>query len=304
MLRIGDHFWTLRAVFLVASSCSALAADHRAAHGLWVWKSSEVLESPRGAETLRDFCLSETINEVYVSFSVSAGVSAEIRVAELIVLLHKSNIRVDALLSSENADEPGEHRERLLDHVRSVVRFNRTHAASRFDGIHLDIEPQKRPENDGPGNLRFFPGLVDAYRAVRTRAEAAGLSVNADIQNKLLKGNVSERRRLLSSLPNLTLMLYELDSPGDRQNTEAKIQKLRAASRNFLKIAYEGLDQPDLATMTIALRTPDYGELLPRMLRTLDEGNRSDPHYRGWAWHSYGDSRNMALAPLLIRSGM
>jgi len=295
MLRIADRWWTLRAALLVVSSCSALSADHRPTRGLWVWKSPEVLDAPRGAETLRDFCLSKTINEVYVSFSASAGASSERRLAGLIVLLHGSNIRVEALLSSENADEPGEHRERFLEHVRSVVRF---------DGIHLDIEPQQRPENNGPGNLRFLPGLVDTYRAVRAKAEPAQLSVNADIQTKLLKGNVSERRKLLSSLPRLTLMLYELNSPGDGQSSEAKIQKLRAVSHNFLKIAYEGLDQRDLATMAIGLRTPDYGEMLPEMLRALDDANRSDPHYRGWAWHSYGDSRKMALVPSLLRSGM
>ena len=49
---------------------------------------------------------------------------------------------------------------------RESWNFNRRHSGERFDGIHLDIEPQQRPENKGPGNLRFLPGLADAYRAV------------------------------------------------------------------------------------------------------------------------------------------
>jgi hypothetical protein len=40
----------------------------------------------------------------------------------------------------------------------------------------------------------------------------------------------------------------------------------------------------------IALRTPDYGGLLPRMLKTLDDANHSNRHYQGWARHSYNDS--------------
>jgi hypothetical protein len=41
--------------------------------------------------------------------------------------------------------------------------------------------------------------------------------------------------------------------------------------------------------MVIALRTPDYGELIPQMLTNLDDANRANPHYLGWARHSYND---------------
>ena len=109
------------------------------------------------------------------------------------------------------------------------------------------------------------------------------------IQNKLLKGSLAERRLLLSSLPRLTLMLYELSSPSDGETVEKKKEKLQAASQKFLDMAYAGLPDPNLAKMVIALRTPDYGELLPKMLNTLDESNRENQHYGGWARHSYND---------------
>ena len=259
-------------------------------HGLWVWKSPSVLEAPGGAERLLHFCQAEDINEVYVSVSERSEPSMEGRFADVIALLHQSDIRVEALLSSENADEGGKHLDKLLSHVREIVQFDRNHPTDRFDGIHLDIEPQQRAENKGPGNLRFLPGLVDAYRAVRSEAERSRLTVNADIQTKLLKGNLDERRMLLSSVPRVTLMLYELSSPNDGQNVDQKMEKLRTTSRKFLEIAYEGLGDQNLAEMVIALRSPDYGELLPRMLRTLDEANGNNPRYRGWARHSYNDT--------------
>ena len=53
--------------------------------------------------------------------------------------------------------------------------------------------------------------------------------------------------------------------------------------------AYADLPDPNLAKMVIGLRTPDYGELLPRMLNTLDEANRENQRYGGWARHSYND---------------
>jgi len=289
--------WTLRTILLIcASSFCSTARDIGAPqsntalhHGLWVWKGPSVVESPNGAELLGDFCRSNDINEIYISVSAHGDTSPDDRFAHLIDLLHRSNIRVEALLSSENADELGKHREKLLDHVRAVLQFNRSHPADRFDGIHLDVKPQQRPENKGPGNLRFLPGLVDAYRAARVLAEPAHLAINADIQNKLLKGDLAERRMLLSSLPRLTLMLYELSSPNDGDTPEKQIEKLQAASQRFLDVAYEGLRDPNLAKMIIGLRTPDYGERLPRMLQTLDETHQANPHYLGWARHAYGD---------------
>jgi hypothetical protein len=267
----------------------AFAGDAVPTHGLWIWKNPPVVDAAHGAEKLRDFCQAQGINEVYVSISTLSGAAQKTQLAHLISLMHRSNIRVEALLSSENADEPGEHREKLLEKVREVVQFNRTRAADRFDGIHLDIEPQQRPENKGAGNLRFLPGLVDAYRAVRALAEPAHLPVDADIQNKLLKGTLAERRMLLSSLPKLTLMLYELSSPKDGKSVQEKKEKLQAESQKYLDLAYADLHDPNLAKMSIGLRTPDYAELLPQMLATLDQANRANPHYAGWARHSYND---------------
>ena len=69
-----------------------------------------------------------------------------------------------------------------------MVHFNQKHSANRFDGIHLDVEPQQRPENKGPGNLQFLPDLVDTFRAVVAIAGPAGLTVNVDSSEQASKG--------------------------------------------------------------------------------------------------------------------
>jgi hypothetical protein len=264
-------------------------------HGLWVWKSKTVLEAPRGAERLRDFCREQGVNEVYASYSTSATSSSASAadgkmLARTIGLLHGERVRVEALLSSTEADEPGKHREKLLGEVREIVAFNQAHPGNRFDGIHLDVEPQQRPENKGAGNLRFLPGLVDAYRAVQAVAEPAGMRVNADIQNKLLKGDLGQRRMLLTALPRVTLMMYEVDSSGDGKSAGEKAEDVERSSRKFLEMAFDALNGTNLARMAIALRTPDYGALLPQMLKKLDDSNGANPHYLGWARHSYNDA--------------
>jgi hypothetical protein len=259
-------------------------------HGLWVWKTSTVLAAPHAAAKLRDFCKAQDINEVYVSVSAKDGTSEDGHFTELIAHLHHADIRVEALLSNTDADQAGKPREKLLDLVRVIVQFNRRHPENRFDGIHLDIEPQQRPENKGVGNLKFLPGLVDAWRRVHALAEPAQLTVNADIQNKLLKGSLAQRKMLLSALPRLTLMLYELSSPDDGDSAERKIEKLRHKSTELLDMAYQGLTDTNLAKMSIGLRTSDYGDQLPQMLLSLDLAHRANPHYLGWARHSYNDT--------------
>jgi hypothetical protein len=288
----------IRRLFILFLAALSFAYQTSAAdsfvHGLWVWKSPTVLEEPNAAESLLDFCKSQGINEVYVSISERSKDAEEPKLVQLIQLLHRSNIRVEALLSSTEADESGKHRDTLVHHVQEILEFNRRHSSERFDGIHLDIEPQQRPENKGPGNLRFLPGLADAYRAVCAVAEPAGLTVNADIQNKLLKGDLAQRKMLLSAVPRVTLMMYELSSPNDGETPEQKAEKVQQSSQKFLDMAYQGLTDRNLAKMAIALRTPDYLELLPQMLKKLDEANRSNPHYLGWARHSYNDQLKAA----------
>jgi hypothetical protein len=286
--------WVLAAVICFTAGPSALSQE-TPVHGLWVWKTPTLLDLPARGEALRDFCRSHQINEVYLSFSSQNGGSAEEReIQKLIGLLHHSHIRVEALLSSTDADEPGKHRDKLLAHVNEVFSYNRGHVHERFDGIHLDIEPQQRQENKGPGNLGFLPNLLDTYRAVRIVAEQNQMTVNADIPNKFLKGDVNQRQGLMSSLPRLTLMLYELSSPGDGESTAAQADKLRQASTRFIDMAYQGLNGGNLAKLAIGLRTPDYQQQLPNMLKLVQDTLSGNPHYLGWAWHSYNDTLQAA----------
>jgi hypothetical protein len=228
-------------------------------HGLFVWH----VPAP---EALRDFCHSQGIDEVYVSVTKSA----EPDLVRLVAMLHQSHIRVDALLSSTDADEPGEHRDKLVAKVRNIVEFNRRHPNASFDGIHLDIEPQQRPENKGPGNLAYLPGLIDAYHAVSNAA--GGLPVDADIQTKVLKAPADQRLALMQSVQRLTLMLYEVPS---------------STATRMMAMAYDGLSANGLATMTIALRVQDYPDDMAGALAGLDDSQRSNPHYAGWARHAY-----------------
>lgn len=279
--------WAWFLLCLAAASISLPAFAEERVHGLWVWDTFVILDSPGSAERLHDYCKSQHINEVYVSVAGREGESDDRKLANLISVLHHAHIRVEALFGSSQADQPGRPREELLERVNGILEFNRQHQKTRFDGVHLDVEPHQRPENKGLNNRVFLPDLVDTYHAVQQLVAPAHMTVNADIPNRLLKGSLSERWILLSSLPRLTLMLYDLSNPGDGDSPETQAAKLRAASRRSLDTAYEGVSESHVAKMSIALNAPNYEQLLPMMLKTLDDAHHHNKHYLGWAAHSY-----------------
>ena len=277
---------------LLLTLCLGITPMHAAdtaLHGLWVWKTAEVLAKPGSAESLRDFAKANGINEIYVSVSSRDRVAEGSPVVALIDLLHQSHIRVEALLDSIDSDKAGEPRDAFLAKARTIVEFNAAHPQSAFDGIHLDIEPHQRAENKGPGNLQFLPGLIETFRGIKAIAAPAHLIVNADIPNKVLKGDAAQRHALLTSVDRLTLMLYELTSPEKPGSDEAKSAQLKRAADRYLAMTYDGLDDAHLAGMVIALRTADYETHLPAMLHSLDTNQSATPHYLGWGWHAYND---------------
>src|ERR1700688_3813076 len=131
-------FSVLAAVLCLLPGAAAQGQKDQFVHGVWVWRPPILLDLPARGETLRDFCRSNKINEVYLSFtSQNSAAPEQQEIERLIGLLHKSHIRVEALLSGADADEPGKHRDKLMDHVNEVVTFNREHSHQRFDGFHL-----------------------------------------------------------------------------------------------------------------------------------------------------------------------
>jgi hypothetical protein len=62
-----------------------------------------------------------------VAAFANSAASEDGHLADLIALLHRSNIRVDALFSSTDADELGKHRDRLLADAREIKALNSKH---------------------------------------------------------------------------------------------------------------------------------------------------------------------------------
>jgi hypothetical protein len=260
---------------ILTAAGNPLLAQEAPVHGLWVRKTPILLDLPSRGEALRNFCRDNQINDVYLDFTSQNGGSAEQQeIEKLINLLHHAHIRVEALLSSPDADQPGPHRDQLMNHVQEVLSYNKSHSHQRFDGIHLDIKPWDRQENKASGDLGFLPGLLDAYQSVRVIAEQNEMTVNADITPRLLKADLTQRRALMTSLPRLTLLQNEANG---------------STSAQSFQMAYQGLDSANLARMAIGLKYSTYHQQLAAKLADVQNLLSANPHYLGWAWHSYND---------------
>ena len=276
------------------SSEPSSAALSSSVHGLWAYNGNTVAATSSGAEALRDFAVSQHINAVYISaLPTSSTPQLNSQISNLISVLHESKISVEALIGSHTADEPGAPRNGFLVTVQNVVQFNQQFSTTQFDGIHLDIEPQQRPENSGANALQFLPNLIETYREANALAVPANLVVDADIPIEVLRASADQRQALFTVLPRLTLMLYGVTRQSSGLSTQQQITAIQQASQNYLNTAYEGLSGNNLATLAIGLDTADYGyDLMPSVLSAVDQSSAANAHYSGWSRYSYADFLN------------
>jgi hypothetical protein len=289
-------------VFLIAGCGSAgmmngLASNNLSAsghslsvRGLWAYNGNSIAASSSGAENIRDFAVSQHINEIYISALPNNNTELNDEISNLISVLHQSTIHVEALIGSSTADEPGAPRDALLAIVQAILQFDQQYPETQFDGIHLDIEPQQRPENSGANALQFVPNLIETYSEVNALAAPANLVVNADIPVEVLRASLDQRESLFTALPRFTLMLYGVSSQSSGQSVQQEVSILQQASQKYLSMAYNGLNGENLATLAIGLNTADYGyALMPTMLSAVDQSNATNTHYPGWSCYSYSD---------------
>jgi hypothetical protein len=263
-------------------------------HGLWAYNGNSIAAASSGAENLSEFAVSQNINVVYISaLPISSNPKLNSQISNLISVLHQSQISVEALIGSSTADEPGAPRNALLAIVQNVVQFNQQFPTTQFDGIHLDIEPQQRPENSGADALQFLPNLIETYREANALAVPENLDVNADIPIEILRASAEQRQALFTVIPRLTLMLYGVSSQSSGQSVQQQVTAIQKASQSYLNMAYDGLSGNNLATLAIGLNTADFGyDLVPTVLSAVDQSNAANVHYSGWSRYSYADFLN------------
>ena len=168
-------------LLLLALCQPALATKHR---GVWFWRDAG---SPYGADNIVGvaglenatvaFFGSHSIRRVYGSYG-DRPITAPAVIATWNSKLHGAGLQSQSLLS-ENTWIQTAIRPALLTLITTrVLNFNAGRPATeKFDGLHLDIEPQALPEWSGltPAQKRAYLLLLrDTYADVRAHLVSAG----------------------------------------------------------------------------------------------------------------------------------
>jgi outer membrane protein TolC len=242
------------------------------AHGLWVWKTAELLRDPTAATTLRAFCAATGVTEIYLS--VPKAVLADSRLPMLVATLRRGGLRVEALMG-----EPGwyraQARDALGERIAAIGRFDSAHPEARFAAVHLDIEPHQLRENKGAANLAYLPELTETLGFARGAASRAGMDLAADLPRKLLHASLADGQALARACPRLVFMLYELPPGVD----PAELIKPALAWH---------------ADVVIGIRHADHGDGTRAAGERIETALTRTPGFAGWAVHDYASWRGLS----------
>lgn len=245
----------------------ALTVPERA-RGMWVWGTKRRLDDPDGASSLLETIRVAELTEVYVS--LSQDVLDDPRLPALLDAIAARGVRIEALAGEASWSRP-DKLAAVLAVVDAVATYNAAHA-TRFAGLHFDIEPHQLPENRN--DHAFVPALASALRAARERAAGAGLTVSADLPRFAL----AEHGPLFAeAVQRPFLMLYEL--------RDRSPEALARQSRRILDDTYRGASPALRGRLVVAVRMEDYPSNVDEVVRALDAAHIGDSRYGGSAVH-------------------
>jgi hypothetical protein len=182
----------LRNLALTADESTSLPAarprtvsQRRLRRALWVWSTTEILQSARSEDQLVAFCQARGIDHVFLQLP---GRPHQLRrlsdltpMAGLLGKLHRVGVAVDALDGSP-ALALTENRREVDATVGAVIAYNRGHnSAERFAGLRFDNEPYLLPGYAGPRRASILRQYVATLRDIKPRLHRAGLQLGADI---------------------------------------------------------------------------------------------------------------------------
>lgn len=177
------------AALCLALAMPAAAELHR---GVWFWNNTTlpdgstsaygssivVGDSTKEDETISFFTL-HGVKRVYGSYQ-NRPVSEPAVIGAWNAKLDAAGISSQVLIDGVEVDDPADITSILAKVTGRLINFNAGVAvASRFDALHLDLEPQGSPTWTGatPAIKRgLLEDLLDAYTAIRNHLNTAGLT--------------------------------------------------------------------------------------------------------------------------------
>ena len=290
--------------------------------GMWVWETKPLLRDAGERRTFFEFCQRFGINVVAMQVATSAaGTGRQVDEAKswaaLIAEASRRGMRVHALDGDPVFTNPAQH-ETALAIVDAIVAYNRSVApASRFFGIHLDIEPYVLPEWKNPVSRQDqLLHYLEVNSRAAERAHAAGLVFGVDIpfwwhapdeQTGEPVGIVTFRGvrqlttdHLLDFVDNIGIMAYRNFAAGPDGIITHALDTVRRAERAGRRIkAFVGVETEKVSEgvpdkVTFAVKSP---EELKKEVLAAESALSEYKSFAGVAIHRYVAFRRMVKTP-------
>lgn len=273
-----------------------VSKPERPFRAMWVWKSLEIIESPEKMERLFDFCAqppaeAPLIKRLY--FYATSGLlrseSGQKKLATFIQSAHARGIEVHLLGGSP---EMSYQKIAGFNLIKNLNVYNTAvEPASRFDGLHLDIEPHTLGviwEQDDRLRNRFIETIPMYYKKFNEIRN--GMSLGLDIA----LGYTSDLKLLTTLIDNsdyVTIMDYRdrAESIIDGANPVMKIA-LERGKRVEIGIETQKPNQRYGVTPLITF-WDEGAKKMEAELRKVEEYFRDDGSFSGIVVHDYNGYR-------------
>jgi outer membrane protein TolC len=183
--------------------------------GIWIW-NTDFIGNPAKEELAIFFLAVKGIKQVFISLDKKTiySLSYNPDLERFISKVHDREVKVHALLGENTWIYP-EVRKDLFEIVDRIIAYNeKTVSKSRFDAVHLDIEPHAMMDWKGNEKSKLSL-LVETYRDVREKINtgAPHIELWVDIPDWYDQIDLNLLQEIYSTVDRVVVMAYgKLDS--------------------------------------------------------------------------------------------
>jgi hypothetical protein len=306
--------WILSLLFGMLTAAELPATESR---GMWVYKTDAITASAEACDSLFDFCAKRHITDLFwqVHFARMDDGSRVLKNAVVtrafLQRAHARSLRIHALFGDPSHALKAKHGI-VFASADGVIAFHKdVPAESRFDGLHLDIEPHGLPQwrkADLTLKCDLLSQFVEVHHQTATRIHAAdaklvyGVDIVFWLDKTKPEGGEAypvtfegitkdAAKHLLDVVDQVAIMSYR-DTAEGRNGIIALVAKTIAYADTQRAKVFVGVKMADIGSKMETF----YGQTEEQMMTALqpvDETYRSQPGYAGLAFFMYEAFKTM-----------
>ena len=261
---------------------------------LWVW-NAESVENEGELNSFFDFVLAHNVSTVFLFVSSKRFEGMEERHRTFLRVAHAHGLKVDAL-NGEPDWLYAKHRDGPDTFVNQVIQFNLANTPDqRFDGIHLDVEPQALVDWKKGKRKDIVQEYLEFLKWCHGKVQRGGIPLKVDVPDQFQRievGPSSLANRVMDLADELVLMVYR-----DRaQKIIEMTQPLIKAGDERGKKVWVGLSPEIEGSVRRATDKLSKSEF-EKIVQQVERAEVSHRSFVGVAIHDYRRLRELILDP-------